>query len=132
MTSKLTNKPKILIVDDDVITLTVIKRFLRTTGQFDIEIVEDASSGLALIESGRHFQVAISDMALVGANGIDFLRRVKELSPSTSCVIISGFLSNGAEKEILNHDFIFGVLTKPCTGQQLSDIITSALRQNGN
>jgi phosphoserine phosphatase RsbU/P len=67
---------KILLVEDDPVTLAVCEAFVRSLGH-EPTTVEDGEKAWAAILSGR-FQVVISDWSLPGRSGIDLCRGLRE------------------------------------------------------
>ncbi|WP_054689485.1 sigma-54-dependent transcriptional regulator [Desulfosarcina cetonica] len=80
---------KVLFVDDDQQILSIVQQFLSRCGF----AVETESSGLKAIERVRnqHFSVVFSDLIMPEINGMELLRRIKEASPETEVIIVSGY-----------------------------------------
>ena len=78
------------------------------------------------------------DLILPGMNGIEVLRRIKNIYPSVSVIIMSGFSSIGisfSSKEKLNSsdtplDNSAGFLLKPFTTEELKSLIENVLINN--
>lgn len=115
---------KILFVDDEQRILDSLKRMLRYTLK-DCEILF-AQSGQEALELVRNapFDVVVSDMLMAGMNGAELLAKIKDLSPDTIRVILSGY----SELEItlqtvrVAHQY----LTKPCDPKIISNVIERA------
>lgn len=77
-----------LVVDDDRTIGRLLTDFLRHRGHQ----VWDAGSGTeALALAGeRRFDVIFLDIVMPGMSGIEVLRRLKDLAPSTAIIMISG------------------------------------------
>ncbi len=86
--------------------------------------------GLKIIRSDS-FDLVFIDLILPGMNGIEVLRRIKNIIPSVSVIIMSGFSSIGIStnsKEKLNSankslDDSAGFLLKPFTTEELKSLI---------
>jgi response regulator RpfG family c-di-GMP phosphodiesterase len=109
---------KILCVDDEPNVLQGYKRNLRK--DFDIHIAEGGEEGLALIASEGPFAVIISDMRMPVMDGIQFLRRVKEMAPETVRVMLTGNADQQTAMDAVNEGSIFRFLTKPCSPEHLA------------
>lgn len=81
---------RVLVVDDDASTLASAKRSLRL--QCRVTTADNVERGIAVARVLRP-DVAIIDLRVHGASGLELLRLVKTYSPSTTCVLYSGFLS---------------------------------------
>ena len=80
-------RPKVLIVDDDVPTVTALKRLLKPT--FDCEGVNDSEEALRVIHDGV-FDLAVVDVELPRIDGFALLERYKQLRPQLPVVMLSG------------------------------------------
>jgi putative two-component system response regulator len=70
------SKPKILLVDDEVDYLTLLKLKLVSEG-FDVETADNAEDALAHLERSKPDMV-LSDVIMPGTDGIGMLRRMRE------------------------------------------------------
>jgi Response regulators consisting of a CheY-like receiver domain and a winged-helix DNA-binding domain len=67
--------PQILIIDDDSIIQTVLKKALQSQG-YEVAIADDGETGLALAEKLRPALI-VSDWVMPGLDGLEVCRRVK-------------------------------------------------------
>jgi DNA-binding NtrC family response regulator len=63
--------------------------FLVSEG-YTISLCTDGNEGIRAVEKGR-FGLVITDLKLPGKDGFSILSRVKEVSPSTGVIIITGY-----------------------------------------
>ena len=87
---------KILFVDDDAKILKAYQRLLkvyqRQQGeQFDLYTALGPEAGLQAIAEQGPFAVIVSDMRMPGMNGIQFLTRVRDASPNSVRMMLTGF-----------------------------------------
>ena len=68
--------PRLLIVDDDPINASILKRVLARAG-LQAEVAGDGESALELLAQGRAFDTILLDWLLPGINGIQVLRHLK-------------------------------------------------------
>lgn len=96
---------QMMIVDDDPYVLRALERELgesyTTRGAFglyqlEVNTFEHVDAALQSARE-RQFDVVISDYAMPEMNGIEFLRRIKEVQPDAVRILISGV----AEVEVL-------------------------------
>jgi two-component system, NarL family, invasion response regulator UvrY len=80
---------RILIADDHEIVRTGLKQILRE--EYPFAQIEDAEDGNMLIEKALNGQwdIVISDLAMPGMNGIDALKKIKEVCPDCPVLILS-------------------------------------------
>lgn len=118
---------KILCVDDDPNILQGYKRALRK--DFDITIAEGGEQGLATIKSEGGFALVVSDMRMPGMDGVQFLSRVKEVTPHTVRVMLTGNSDQQTAMDAVNEGNIFRFLTKPCPPEILAKTLSAGLEQ---
>lgn len=70
---------------------------LRTNGRF--EVVAEAADGLGALSavSALHPDLALLDLGMPAAGGLDVLEELNEASPETRVVVVSGFPGRGLE-----------------------------------
>ena len=83
---------KVLIADDE----PKIRQGLRKTLEgfsFPLEIVAEAKNGLDAFKKAKELapDILLVDICMPKLNGIDFLRKLKELQLENRTIIISGF-----------------------------------------
>ncbi|MDO8349325.1 MAG: response regulator, partial [Planctomycetota bacterium] len=79
----------VLVVDDEQVVCQSCARILGDEGH-RVTTTQDPQEGLRLAAVGKP-DVAIVDLKMPGMDGIEFLRRIKQTSPATEVMIITGF-----------------------------------------
>jgi len=85
---------KVLIAEDEEITVKHLTNALKAEGCL-VTSTMNGLDALQKIEAGS-FDLLIADIKMPGMTGIELLARVKEKSPETDVVIITGFGSIGS------------------------------------
>lgn len=118
---------KILFVDDEQHILTSYRRTFRK----DYQIVTALGPEIALeiIETKGPFAIVISDMRMPGMNGVELLARIKEISPDTVRMMLTGYADFNTAIEAINEGNIFRFLTKPCPPDSLIKVVDDGLKQ---
>src|SRR4051794_27132877 len=80
--------PPILCVDDDESIVIGLQRVLR--GRFAVTTARGGHKAIEAIEAHGPFAVIVSDLRMPYLDGIGLLRRVKEISPQTVRVLLTG------------------------------------------
>lgn len=84
----LQKKIMILVVDDDSTLRAFLKVSLEKKGY---EVVEAASGEDCLTQvKWRKFQVILLDIVLPGINGVETLKRIKEIRPDANVIVMTG------------------------------------------
>ena len=79
---------KILVVDDDDSIRDVVLKMLCRLG-FKVSSADSAESGLALFLKNK-FDLVITDYSMSGMDGIHLAYYIKEKSPSTQVILMTG------------------------------------------
>lgn len=82
----------ILIVDDEPLVLELAERALARSG-YDVLAVQSGPEALEILKQKRPIDLVLSDVVMPGMSGPELLKSVKQLSPSTAAVLMSGYLS---------------------------------------
>jgi CheY-like chemotaxis protein len=100
----------ILIVDDDATIRRLFSKVLTAEGY---DILTSASGEEALeILGQKRIDLAFVDLRLTGMDGITAIKKMRELSPNLSFVIVSGFGDMPSVKEAAQMG-VFDYITKP-------------------
>ena len=118
---------KILCVDDEPNILKGYQRVL--SGTFLIETATSGEDGLALIAGQDCFAVVISDMRMPEMDGIQFLRKVKEIAPDAVRMMLTGNADQQTAIDAINTGNIFRFLPKPCSPADLGQAISAGIQQ---
>jgi two-component system, NtrC family, response regulator AtoC len=82
---------KILVVDDEVIMRDSLKDWLIDVG-YTVSTAGNAEEALGLIRK-ENPNVAIIDLVLPGADGLDLLRKARQICPNMQVIIITAYSS---------------------------------------
>ena len=82
---------KILVVDDEAIIRDSLKDWLSDAG-YPVLTAEDGHQALGLIEKERP-GIAIIDLVMPGMDGIELLKKAKEIWPGVEVIIITAYAS---------------------------------------
>ena len=80
---------KILVVDDEAIVRESLHDWLSDAG-YRVLTAENGSQALEIIEKDRP-AVAIADLVMPGMDGIELMKRTKELAAATDFIIITAY-----------------------------------------
>lgn len=120
--------PRILWVDDEASLIESMKRQLRA--DFDITAAHSGDEGLMIIGRSEPFSVIVSDQRMPGMDGIEFLSLVKDLSPDSVRIMLTGYAEQETAIEAVNQGQIFRFLTKPCPPHVILRTLRDSVRQH--
>jgi DNA-binding response OmpR family regulator len=105
------NSKTVIVIDDEEAIRKLYKMLLSRKG-YDVETAENGDIGIEMIKS-KKYEVAIVDFIMVcKLFGVDLIRKIKELSPETKIISISGFTNKVLPETILENG-ANSILTKP-------------------
>lgn len=110
---------KFLIVDDDEGICRTLTDVIEEKGHE----VASVSTGEEAIEKAKKekYSVALVDLRLPGMHGRDVIAKIKELSPQTNCIVITGYPEE--EPESLVGKGASGFVMKPVNLDKLLELI---------
>jgi response regulator RpfG family c-di-GMP phosphodiesterase len=117
--------PKILYVDDEVINLELLQ--ITFMNDFNVLVAESAEEGLKLLALNPNINLVISDLKMPGMNGLDFIKKVKQMDQDKICMLLTGFMESDIMMEGFNKELIFRYIMKPWNKNELAETIRAAL-----
>jgi response regulator RpfG family c-di-GMP phosphodiesterase len=121
-------KSEILFVDDEVSVLESFKRQLHKS--YQIDTAQGSREAFKIIEQHGHYSVIISDYSMPEMNGIEFLSRIKKISPNTVRIMLTGKADLQVAMSAVNDGNIFRFLTKPCDTETILKAIAAGIKQH--
>lgn len=118
---------KVLFVDDEQLVLGVFRRTQRKG--FEVFTAVSPEEGLNIVQADGPFAVVVSDLKMPKMDGFKFLSKVREISPETVCIMLTGFADLEAAIKAVDDGHIFQLLTKPCPTEKLSTAIDAGIKQ---
>ncbi len=118
-------KTNILIVDDDKVIQDSCSMILKKEG-YGVQVAGDGEKGLLAFKT-ELFHAVLLDLKMPGMDGMQVLGKIKEESPETPVIIITGYASIGSAVEAMKQG-AFEYLTKPFTPEELRIAINKALK----
>lgn len=118
---------KVLLVDDETCILDGYRRGLRN--RFQLDTAQSGQEALELVSHSTNYAVVISDMRMPGMSGLDLLARVRELSPDTVRIMLTGNADQQTVIDAINQGEIYKFLTKPCDISTLEAAISDGIQR---
>jgi len=106
----------ILIVDDDPKVRKTISDILRTKG-YTARAAGMGKEALEMVKDEAP-QVALIDLKLEDISGLEVMKGIKECSPSTECIMLTGYASKESAIDAVNLGAYF-YMEKPYDMEQL-------------
>ncbi len=117
-------RPRILFVDDEERILTALRSVFRT--QYDVVTTAQPFDALKMVESST-FPVVVSDQRMPGMLGVEFLRKVREVSPGTVRILLTGYSDLASMVGSINDGEVYRFISKPWDTHEIQEIVADAI-----
>lgn len=111
--------PQILVIDDEIGPRESLRMLLKPS--YQVHTAENVEAGLRILRE-KNPEVVISDIRMPGTNGIDGLRKIREIDPHVAVIMLTGFGALDTAKEALRlgaNDYI----SKPFDAREMREVI---------
>ena len=117
---------RILLVDDDQITLDSLGSFLAAEGH-DVTKATGTSQAINFLDAGR-FNLLITDLNMPSGDGFELLKQVRARHPGVAVIMITGYGTIESAVEAIKQG-AFDYLTKPIIDDDVRMSVQRALAQ---
>ena len=114
---------KILVIDDEKPTLKMFRLTLMAYG-YEVLTAENGQEGLEVFEREQP-RIVLTDIKMPGMDGIEVLRRIKQIDPATEVIVITGHGDMDLAIQALNLDAT-DFINKPIQRHLLEQALKSA------
>ncbi len=123
MTASAEKTPEVLFVDDE-------KRVLKSMGAlfregFQVHLAHNGQEALEIVDS-HEIDVVVSDQRMPEMTGIEVLRSVKERSPATMRILLTGYSDLDAIIQSINEGEVYRFINKPWANEELRSTVGDA------
>ena len=115
---------RILLVEDEEPVRMVAQRALTRQG-YEVTCASDGEEGLEIVQSGREFDMVVTDVVMPSLDGPAMAREIRRLKPGLPLLFMSGYAEEQLRKEIGLANAWF--MPKPFSVQQLSEKVGDVL-----
>ncbi|MDB5202283.1 MAG: sigma-54-dependent Fis family transcriptional regulator [Ferruginibacter sp.] len=119
-------KKKVLIIDDDLDMCTLLGRFLGRNG-YEVDMAHSGAKGLLKFKE-NNFDIVLCDFRLGDKDGKDVLVEIKNESPSTIVLIITGYSDIKVAVDVIKLG-AFDYITKPLIPDEVLNVLNNAVNQ---
>jgi len=122
----LTDNARILIVDDEEGVRESFKMILKIK-DYEVEAFEDGEKATAGLKKDM-FDVAFVDYKLPGMDGIEVLKKIKEIDPTIEVVIVTAYASESSHANAITLGAM-EYLRKPFLMEEIYELVERGLRK---
>ncbi len=122
----MSEKPRILIIDDDEIIRDAISAVLEENG-FIVDTVKNGKEAIAASKT-NFYNLALIDIRLPDMEGVELLTAMKETTPKMVKIMVTGYPSQENAIKAVNKG-ADGYIVKPFRNEELLDKIQKHLKK---
>ena len=112
--------PKILVIDDEIGPRESLRMLLKPN--YQVHTADSVEAGIRLLRE-KQPDAVVTDIRMPGTNGIDGLRRIREIDPHVGVIMLTGFGALETAQESLRlgaNDYI----SKPFDATEMRNVIS--------
>ena len=122
------SKHTILIVDDEINNLQLLKRTFR--GQYDILTASNGLEALSVVkEYGNKISLIVSDQKMPVMEGTDFLKQVRQTNPQIIKILLTGHVDTEIIISSINDCDLFQYILKPFEIEELKIAVEKGIEK---
>ncbi|MCL5023345.1 MAG: sigma-54 dependent transcriptional regulator [Nitrospirae bacterium] len=115
--------PRLLIVDDEKIAVKSLEHVMKKEG-YEVTATQSGANALKLLEE-QPFEVVLTDLKMEKVDGLQILKKCRELSPDTEVIMITGFATLESAVETMKHG-AFYYIAKPFKLDEVRKVVREA------
>ncbi len=119
------NTKTILFVDDESSVLSSLRRLMRKEG-WNLLFAQSGLEGLEKLKE-QEVDLVVSDMRMPNMDGATFLKKVQQLYPDTTRIVLTGFAERSSVTEAFSNADIYELIPKPWDDDELKQVLHDAL-----
>jgi DNA-binding NtrC family response regulator len=123
------SKPTVVVVDDEQMVVTSLTALLGLEDEFEVHGFTDPEEAEQFVES-HTADAIVSDYRMPKMNGLQLLRRVREVQPESSRVLLTSHADAQSAIDAINQLALFQYLEKPWDNEQLLLAIRSGVERS--
>ena len=114
---------KLLLIDDEKPTISMFSLLLNAMG-YHVLTAENGTEGIEVFKKELP-PIVLTDIKMPGIDGLEVLRRIKEIEPATEVIVITGHGDLELEKEAMDQN-ASGFIHKPIDREALERALERA------
>lgn len=117
---------KLLIVDDEEIALRNLQHVMEKQG-YRVIASQSGAEAVKQLEKQR-FDVVLTDLRMEGVDGMDVLKKSRELQPDAEVIFITGYATAESAVQALKHG-AFYYIAKPFRLDEVRKVVSEAVEK---
>ncbi len=117
---------RLLIIDDERIALRNLEHVMKKEG-YDVTGTQSGPNALKLLEE-KQFDVVLTDLRMEKVDGMQVLKKSRELYPDTEVIMITGYATLDSAVETMKHG-AFYYIAKPFRLEEVRKVVQEAVNK---
>ena len=117
---------RILIVDDEKVALKNLEHVIKKEG-YEVVATQSGQNALRILEEQK-FNVVLTDLKMEKVDGMQILRRCRELYPDIEVIMITGYATLESAVESMKHG-AFYYIAKPFRLDEVRKVVAEAVEK---
>ncbi|HLE40727.1 MAG TPA: sigma-54 dependent transcriptional regulator [Nitrospirota bacterium] len=117
---------KLLIIDDERVALKNLEHVMKKEG-YDVVATQSGANALKILGE-QSFDVVLTDLRMEKVDGMQILRKCRELYPDTEVVLITGYATLESAVDAMKHG-AFYYIAKPFKLDEVRKIVKEAVEK---
>lgn len=124
-----TQRPVIMFIDDEPRVLKSMRAMFRR--DYEVHLADSGAAALEIL--GNHdIDVVVSDQRMPEMTGVEVLTEIKNRSPKTVRILLTGYADLSAVEASMNDAEVFKYLMKPCPADEVRGAVQAGLELAGD
>lgn len=119
----------VLIVDDEEMVTAALRSFLQLETEYRVLTYTSTEEALEKFGDSEFIDVVIADFLMPEMDGISFLKRVREIRPETTRILLTGYADKENAIRAINEAGLYYYLEKPWNNDHLKVIIRNGVER---
>src|SRR5512137_1025300 len=117
---------KLLIVDDERVALKNLEHVMKKEG-YEVTATQSGQNALKLLEE-QQFDVVLTDLRMEKVDGLQVMKRSRELYPDSEVIMITGFATLQSAVDAMKHG-AFYYIAKPFKLDEVRKVVHEAVHK---
>ena len=118
---------RILIVDDERVALRNLEHVMKKEG-YEVTSTQSGANAITLLEEQR-FDVVLTDLRMEKIDGMQILKKCRELYAETEVIMITGYATLESAVEAMKHG-AFYYIAKPYKLDEARKVVSEAVERS--
>ncbi len=117
---------RVLVIDDEKIALKNLEHVMKKEG-YEVTSTQSGQNALKLLD-GKQFDVVLTDLRMEKVDGMQILKRCRELYPDTEVIMITGYATLQSAVDTMKYG-AFYYISKPFKLDEVRKVVKEAIEK---